>query len=466
MTTNARRQDLGGITHRDRFLDIYKALMIIFVVGIHTGYQVVRPDGVSYDINANVGWMWVSWAYGWMITAFFLIGGALTTKALLRERLFEFWWKRAFRLLLPYYAFAAVMVATEFGLKAAGSSTCQGFNVDWALTWISPLHLDCLGLPTMPFWFLVVYIPITLAAPLLYRLWRNKVTRSIYIGGVVVLGLILHHLYFQTQMVDAIKANPAALSPAGGAAFAFLTFGIWSLPFMFGFAYSEGFFHRHRKHLGWAGLGLVATWFLVMTVGNYHWDYPTNQAPPNVAVLLFGMGIFCLMFSIQDTLARICSRKVIRPAIDWLGTNVYTIYIWHVIPFMATWWLLQAIGLRATIDDSLPFVGARVFWFVAPWPLLWVCITIFGRFERIRVPMPRWLRNVSTRWSPGPATPTPNSSETHRRALVHTPTADIRSCEQTHEPEVRDLLGPSGPSSPACTENASTSSGSDRYASS
>ena len=160
---SSRAADLAAATpaHRDRYVDLLRALAIVVVVIGHWTISAVTVD------RGRLGWANVIAALPWahpltwlfqVMPVVFLVGGYANAASWTSHRrggTSAAGWvrSRALRLLRPTAAFLAVLV-TGYGAALALGADVQ---VARAAVWASAISL----------WFLVVYLAVTSMAPLL-----------------------------------------------------------------------------------------------------------------------------------------------------------------------------------------------------------------------------------------------------------------------------------------------------------
>lgn len=370
----------------DPLFHVLKGVLIVGVLYWHGGFDYVVPTGPTagreVDMTVWEPYWWFTWlTAGWVMPLFFLVGGSLAAKSLRRQRAGAFVLSRAQRLLIPYYVFAAVMVFVSFTLRAADFGPCREFGVVAALTWINPLHVDCLGLGFWPLWFLQVYIPITLAAPLLWWIHKRPPLRWTLLAVCVVGTVVGDQFFWGVDDIADVTFTPVVILAA-----IFNFYAVWLVMFWLGFFQADGTFDRHRRALPWVAAATGAAAIALLVFGPYRQVYQYNQQPPSVVVILSGVAVVCLVLWGRDAIVRLFWETRLRRPVDWLSARVYTIYIWHIAGIEAAWWLLNRVfGAQAFMYDTLPFWASRVVFFAFMLPFVLLLTKIFFPVEEWKV---------------------------------------------------------------------------------
>lgn len=394
---------------RDRFITAVRAATLFTVVVVHVSFMVVLADGISIDtMDKYWGLPYVSWVFTWAMPSLFAAGGALALKAA-RGNPRQFVKRRFGRLMIPYWFFAATMLVVELALRGIGESACRpdGLGAFRLLALVFPLPIDCVGFGS--FWYLTVFIPITLAAPWLARLYDRRHMHLLLPVGLFVATFVLDLAHKAT--VDTIGVFPPL--------FLLRVLVGWTFFFVVGFWYGDRYHERpdvKRWLLPFAIVATLGTAFLVLAVG-----YPKallagidatgrsagNQFPPTGAYLLGGAAMFAWMLWARSWIIRASELPVLRPAVDWIDGHGYTIYIWHIVPYLALHGVLQALGVFAT--ERVPAMGAeitrlrqipvnleRFAWVVVDWLLLIPLVKLLHPVEQWDLP-PKWWRRRAER---------------------------------------------------------------------
>lgn len=408
----AAKPSTGG--GRDVFIVVMRALAMLGVVGVHVLLYQVSYDGRP-DRATAVRWDWLNWTMIWCVPWFVLCGGAVNFWSIQRlwqrtspgrERRAQtrsFIWKRMKRMLIPYAAFAAIMVAVELSLNYGGWARCAGFGPKQALTWIVPFpHEDCLEHSKWPFWFLMFYIPVTLLGPVLAWIYRSRWGKWALVVVPTAIILVNDKLFFYSlKGVD--PSDPSlvqGLGKWGSLAFVLDIMLGFVVFFVVGFLYADGTLRRRPAVTGVAGLGLSAATMLMITVGPY--TTGQQQFPLQAGYLFWGVGLFMVMTWARAYVERLGRPGSVGTVTSWVSMRSYSIYIWHMTALTAAWWTLYALGLRDGLY-SLPIPVQHVILFTLCWVYIWLIVGVTYRFESWDFP-PKWWTRMRTSRQATPAT--------------------------------------------------------------
>lgn len=376
---------------RDRFLTFAQALMIFLVVLAHWLLMVIQDNGRNMiGLDRYFAAPWYSWVLVFVMPAWFAMIGALSKKAAL-ESVRTYYARRFKRLLIPYYVFAAVTVTLELAMWATKVGPCGDparvstdalytINPLKALTWIVPFpHFDCLGITQAPFWFLTALLFITLVIPWVARIYDR--TRLKY--------------WMPFLLAGATFACDLGQKVLGGLPLLLLIriLTTWTFFAYVGFFYIDREYEKVRRWLlpGAIGCGLVMA---AMVIGPYP-DYlfgganDGNQFPPTAAYVMGGCAGMLLLVWARESLARFSETRGVRPFVDYMATNNYTIYIWHMMAMAVAWWALNYAGAWPAAE--LPILLRQLVQIAVATPILLVLVAVFARCEGWDFP-PRWLK--------------------------------------------------------------------------
>ena len=338
-------------TQRDPAIDAYRAMALAAVVFGHWLLAVTWWSNGSlqaHNLLDVAPWtQWLTWVLQ-PVPLFFVVGGwagarswrsarASTTRTVwLAQRLERF--------LAPVCTFTVVALVGAAAMKVA-------------LPGQVGIVARLLG---MPLWFLAVYVPVTAAVPVLVDLvdrWGWKIPRDL---AIAVVG------------VDLVRFG-GHLGGVGWANFAF----VWLCCAALGVAAES----RPPSKRALAGFGLAAFGTLAATV-HLGW-YPvsmvgvgnsSNNTPPTVALLLFGITHACLAGFIAPALRRhLARRRGSARAVGVLGAFGMHLYLWHLTatvtivalqqhglgnfrPLTGTWWAIRPLWIGALTLVAAPVV--------------------------------------------------------------------------------------------------------------
>lgn len=288
------------------------------------------------------------------------------------------------------------MSAVEILLGTAGFKACEAFGLKQALTWIIPFpHQDCLVYSRWPFWFLMIYIPVALATPLLAWIFDKRWGPWLLIlGPALVIFFNDRSVFNGLQYLDV--NDPQALAPVltptvmlqfvANMYLGFVAF------FAVGFLYAKGVLRDRRRLCLAGGATMMAATLLLMVVGPY--THNQQQFPIQGGYLLWGIGTFLVLVAARPQVEDLWRLKGVRPAIDWLSVNSYTIYIWHFTAILALWWTIYFLGLRDGLY-GLPVWVQHLTLYALVWVYLIPLIAATRRFETWSFPPKWWKRRRS-----------------------------------------------------------------------
>ncbi|WP_406862226.1 acyltransferase [Streptomyces sp. HUAS MG47] len=368
LRARVRRIDAATPPGRDRAVDALRALAILGVVLGHwlvtalvadTGtLRTASPLQYGPEL-APVTWMFQT------LAVFFLVGGHVGVKSHLAARArgtaYRTWLAaRTARLFRPVLALLALWAV------AAGLLLVSGAELQTVHT-LGKLALS-------PLWFLLVFVALTAATPVIARL-----------HPLWPLAVVAH--------VDLFRFGfdgPEALGWINVAAG-------WLVPYTLGALWARGGLGP-RAGRSLLLCGAAATAALVAWAG-----YPasmvgvpgaavSNLNPPTLAAVCFGLAQCGLALMLLGPL-----RRAMRRPLAWAGTallnlSAMTVFLWHQTALMA----VTASGLLAghpltglhTPPDGPAWILARLAWLPAFALALTVCWTAFHPYETRRAAAP------------------------------------------------------------------------------
>jgi fucose 4-O-acetylase-like acetyltransferase len=374
--SNTRTTERGPVAAgRDRWLTALRGVSMALVVCTHILFTTPTfADGRAFlASNTFTGIAGVAiWGLAWVIPGFFFSSGAVMLRSA-RGPAKDYVKRRVPQLLVPYYVYVALVLPIQYlVLKPAG--VCPDFRFREAITWIFPLHVDCLGLAQGPFWFLMVFIPVMIAMPLLARIYDSK-ARFVFPIVMVVAFALFDRLFYRSQaagwtplpdprdgFVDNLgngTFSGTSLAIYGGYILVF-----WAVVAYLGFFYADGYLQRmqRRTMLAVAGACIAVTVVLVafteypLTVFGYTWTVPGadgpgpgNQFPPTILFLTAAAGTILVFLAVRQWIVDLSETDVLRSAVDWLADRSLLILIWHLTLYEFVVWALYLLGWWDTV---------------------------------------------------------------------------------------------------------------------
>lgn len=359
-------------THRNRYVDLLRALAILLVVVGHwLAVTVTVHDGRVSGTNAGAYVLQVlPWArpLTWLFQVmpiFFLVGGYANTASWSSHQRRggdgTTWVRsRMFRLLRPTAIFVFTLAAT----KALGRVLKFDPDVVGGAVWVAAIAL----------WFLVVYIAVVALAPALItwqQRWGHFKIIALLVAGVAVIDL--SRLAFAVPIV-------ASLSYLLG----------WLAIHQLGVAWRDGVLTRNPR-TAWllAGGGLLS--LLVLTgLGPYAVSMfgavgtgLQNIAPPTLALLALATSQTGLVVLLHDPVERWLVQPRRWTAVVAVNAVVLTIYLWHMVAVVIVALALVLTGMLPQYPiGSVAWLLLRLPWLLALTVVLIALVRTFSRWER------------------------------------------------------------------------------------
>ena len=353
---------LGTGTPRDRFVDFIRVVSLLMVViGHWLAVVVTWQDGTLRGENGlNIlPEMWpLTWVFQ-VMPLFFFVGGFANRKsyesAVRRGGGYAAYVTgRLQRLLIPTVVFLAVGLTVAIGIDIAGL--------------MDDLLRPAARVVTLPLWFLGVYLMVVALAPAMLALHRRLGIRLVL--GLVVATLIVDWARFGLGMADIGYLNYAA---------------VWLVVHQLGFLYADGSLRRWAGWMATAGggalVGLVAAGPYPASLVGISGNEIDNMNPPTLVILALSacqIGIALLVRS--HLVARLEGPRVWRVVIG-LNRRVMTMFLWHLAAVLPTIAIVYPLGFPQPQPGSAAFWMLRPGWVALQVPMLFVLVTVFGRFE-------------------------------------------------------------------------------------
>ncbi|GIJ54417.1 acyltransferase family protein [Virgisporangium aurantiacum] len=349
---------------RDRTIDAVRAVAIVGVVLGHWLVSAVVSDpGRVTDLHGESpleyapGLAPASWALQ-TLGLFFFAGGFAAVRR--RSATGGTGRNRMRRLARPLLALAAVWVPAIVLLDAVGAP--------------APTRHVVVSLVTHPLWFLLVYLALTFAVPVL----RPLVARA---GGWTVLPAVALVAATDVTLFAGHSSWWQPVTVVAG----------WAVPYVLGMLCATNRLDRHGFAL--LGVGVVGGTVLVLgfgypasAVGVPGQDF-SNLDPPSlftVALALAQIGLFLL---VRPALARVLRRPAVAVPIEVLTASPVTIFLWHQSALLLVSFGGLLVGRPAGLLDA-PDAGwplARLRWLPVFALVLAALVTVFRQFESRRV---------------------------------------------------------------------------------
>ena len=368
-TPRARIAELAAATpaHRDRYVDLLRALAILVVVLGHWLISVVTlTDGQLGGRNLLYVVPWLqplTWLFQ-VMPVFFLVGGYANAASLARHRrdggTTAAWVRsRALRLLRPTAVLVVVLMV--------------GYGVALALGAEPRIARTSVWLAGVALWFLVVYLAVVALAPAAIA-WQRR-----WGAGALV------------TLVAVVAAGDVARLLTGSDVPAIANYIVgWLAVHQLGVAWRDGALTRTRRTAyalavggATAAAALVALGpYGVAMVGAVPRPELGNSDPPTLALLALAAAQTGVVLLLRQPVNRWLQRPRVWRAVVAVNAVILTIFLWHMVAVV-----IAGVSLVATGLFPLPEAGSgewfalRIPWFGALALILAVLVALFARFE-------------------------------------------------------------------------------------
>ncbi|TMR97213.1 acyltransferase [Nonomuraea basaltis] len=359
-------------THRDRHVDLLRAIAITAVVAGHWLAMHVTYDGSlrGGSVLELVPWTRpLTWLFQ-VMPVFFLVGGYANAASLTAHRdrggdATTWTLRRTDRLVRPTTALLAVLTGTALLARVSGADPrLIGMGV-----WVAGI----------PLWFLVAYLAVVVLTPPMHALHRRY-----GLAVPIVLAVLVG--------VGDVATLALGVPVVGQANFLFAWLSVHQL----GFAWQDG-----RLPARWSvGLPLAFLGLAVLVVLTVVGPYPIsmvgltgeevqNTSPPTLALLALATAQTGLALSVHDPACRWLRR--LRPWTVVVAVNsvVMTLFLWHMTAAVLGAMALYPTGLLPAPPPGSPtWVLLRLPWLIVLTLILGVLVMVFGPVERRAGPSP------------------------------------------------------------------------------
>lgn len=357
--------------HRDRYVDLLRAVAILAVVTGHWLAAVVTvQDGRLGGVNALEVLPWarpLTWLFQ-VMPVFFLVGGyanAASWSSQQRRGGDRTSWVRArmFRLLRPTAVFVVILTA------AAGFGRAVGLDPD--------IMRDAAWVAAISLWFLAVYIAVVALAPIVItwqRRWGHGRIVALLVAWVAIADL--SRLVFEVSY------------------FAWSTYLLaWLAVHQLGVAWRDGVLTRSPGMACLLAGGGLLSLLLFTGPGPYAVSMVgtvgpglANTAPPTLALLALAATQTGLILLLRDPVDRLLARPRPWAAVVAVNSVVLTIFLWHMVPILVVAPALVLTGVLPQYPiGSVAWLLSRLPWLLALAIVLIVLVAVFARGERPRL---------------------------------------------------------------------------------
>lgn len=318
---------------RDPFIDGLRSVSVVRVILLHLFQRAEHPFLVLF-----------SFAMPGMPLLFF-VSGALAANSLQRDGAFvrkRFWISRGRRLLLPFWAFALVVVGTCVVGNLAWNDPEHVFPLDRAWRWALPLA----GPQASPayerlnwhLWFLSSLILLLASAPWTVLLHRRKPWLGA--GVLFVAGASIE--IFSVPAPDVVRNTL-----------------LYGAVFQLGYGFADG---RILKLRAWT-LIAAAIVLAACALAFYAQRSPgVLLHATRLSVVLLGLAFVAVWLSIRAPSTRTFEKPRPQRWIASINRRAYTIYLWGPVANEIAWRLVRpASGPTYMVDFALAIVLLTVF---------------------------------------------------------------------------------------------------------
>ncbi len=366
---------------RDRYVDFLRALSIGTVVLGHFLIAVIYRSGERIGVFNVVGVASGLWLVTWVLQVmpvFFFVGGFSnhkTYRALRdgRDPYATFMRRRAMRLLKPTAAFAGVWLVVQTVLHLTDTGGDELIRLSF--------------LPFGPLWFLVVYLGVVAATPLMLRLHDRFGVRAV--AALMTLALIVDFVRFGIPELRGEGVSPRFGGDIGGVGFLNLAF-VWLLAHQLGFFYADGSLIRAGRTLhGKLAVGGLLALVVLTNIGIYprsmvgtDIEQISNMNPPTLCIVALMFWQIGLVMLLREPVQRWLAKE--RPWMATIFANgvIMTVFLWHLTAYLIAILVLWPLGLGHERDSTWSWWLQRPIWILVPLALLVPIVALFARFER------------------------------------------------------------------------------------
>ena len=354
---------------RNRYVDFLRAVSICVVVLGH--WLMSMPALIDGELRAGeilrveLWVQWLTWAFQ-VMPVFFVVGGYSNAVS----------WRSAQRKNLGYGDWASARLRRLV-------SPLLPLVLFWVLLAVAARQLDVPAdlmrsasqVALIPIWFLAVYLLVTIATPLTYRLYRDMGFASF---GLFAIGAVVVDLLAFSQELPTFRwAN-----------YAF----VWLAVHQLGFMWQDTRLAGPGKALPWA-LGGLALLVLLVSVAGYPismlsvpGEAVSNSRPPTLALLALGALHAGLLLSLEAPVRRWLQRELPWTLTVLINSRIMTLYLWHLTVMVALIGVaiqLEYLGLKAE-PGSAAWWLSRLPWSMALLTVMLVFVVMLGRYEQPR----------------------------------------------------------------------------------
>lgn len=349
-------------SRRDAFLDGLRAISVLRVISLHLMQRVEHPLVAAFSFLMPG------------IPLMLFVSGALAAQGLSKpgaQVRARFWLERGRRLLFPFWAFGAAVVATCLVAWCFEPDAEHALPLRTAWAWLLPLIGPQASAAFDRFdwhlWFLSSLLLLLASAP-----WTLKLHRRWPFAGALACLAAGATIEILQLSVPGVVRNTLLFGAA----------------FQLGFGYADGRLLRASKSLclgaALASASLACLFYFLRTPGQM-----LHAAP--LALVLLGLAFVGVWLAVRDRVLPLFQRERVARAIGRINKRAYSLYLWGPIANEIAWYRVRPnSGLGYALDFALSIA------------LLLALVALFGRVEdwaasRKRQPAPEAATLTDTR---------------------------------------------------------------------
>ena len=294
---------------RDEKLDIYRGLIMIYIVGvIHTLFWFPNTNNVLKTLFLFE-----------MPVVFFITGASYSLSN--KKDYLSYIVSRIPRILIPYFIFSLFVVFLQYVATILGTTISYAPN--FLYNTLNPFKIPSVELKfvTWHLWFMPVYLYMIPFIPIMFIVF-DKLKGIFKFIPFIIFAIIV----FYMEGFDIHKNIKSIV---------FYSFWIYA-----------GFFYTKFKDIKISkvlNISFTILSFLVLVIlvksDRYVLNMSTNKFPPNFIFLVFNLTAFSFLYFVRDYIFRFGNLKFVRNLVDIYSKYGFTLYLYQ--PF--TYLLLQPI---------------------------------------------------------------------------------------------------------------------------
>ncbi|SDN54889.1 acyltransferase [Geodermatophilus sp. DSM 45219] len=339
---------------RDRYIDVLRAVALIRVTTYHV-----------------LGWAWLPLVFPSMGIMFALAGGLVAASLDRADSVRAFWCKRAKRLLIPFWVFAAVVLT---GMWALGWSVTEeaGQPLSWgnAWTWVLPLSTPPSSAEAVnwvsPLWYVQTYLWLVLLSPVLLWLFRRWPARLMALPPVVLVVVTLGLVTLDGRIYDTV-----------------VFLATYACCWLLGFAHHDRTLRRlplGRTLLAGVALLGAGLWYALSqreALGTYDID---DIPLANMLYCLGAVLILLRLYPRPGRLDRLGRVPGLDAAVSVFSNRAMTIYLWGNL---AIWLVPPVLAATPLAQYHTDDASGTALGYAAAWTLLWAVVLLVGWVEDV-----------------------------------------------------------------------------------